>query len=164
MQYVILILGFILNYFLFSNSLFLQGWIVCSLLIKIFLQDITTFYISNFWMFASFFLIFLFPPTSLIESITGSLLYLIPCLLMKKICSKWIGNADLFYIGLFGWILGFQRMIICMLISILVGFLFYILFRMRKWIPFVSCLCVGFLIAMWKGYYLFSLLFMLLKG
>lgn len=159
-----IILGAILSFFLFSNALFFQGWIACSLLLKIFWEDMRTYYISSAWMIFSIIMLFLFPSTSFIESAVGELLYFIPCLLMKKIRPDWIGNADLFYIGLFGWILGIQRMIICMLISILVGFIFYIFFRVKKWIPFVSCLCIGFLISMWKGYYLFSLLFIVLKG
>ena len=115
------------------------------------LKDIHTYYIEKEWMIISLLLIFFFTPYS-IENVISSLVFGLPALCMYF--KKWIGSADVYYLFLFGFLLGMERMIICVFFSVVTGFLFFLL-KKDKIIPFVSCLCIGFFITALKGYSIF---------
>ena len=66
----------------------------------------------------------------------------------------WMGMADVAYMFYFGLLIGYERMIIAVLISVIFGFLFFVL-KKENMIPYLSCLSIGILFSLCKGYTLF---------
>lgn len=114
--------------------------------------DWKDYYIPIFWMIVSFGL-------CIGQSLDylACFLFLLPIGFIKIVRPNWIGSADVFYIGLFSWILGVERMIVCMLVAIGLSFC-DVIFLKRRLIPFVSFLAIGFIVALLKGYTIYGIL------
>ena len=83
--------------------------------------------------------------------------FLLPVVCLKWFCLDCIESADVFYIGLFACILGMERMIACLLLAIGFSFLFVLVYK-RRYIPFVSFLGLGFMVALARGYTIYGIL------
>ena len=130
-----------------SQSMFFQVEALILYLCCLGFQDYETYYISKHWILFSLILyIILFDHIQIRGCIFGLVGYV-----LYKIRPNWIGSADICFLLLFGFILGFERMYVCLMISLVVGATFY-LFSKHKLIPFVSCLCIGMFIAFLRGY------------
>ena len=150
---VILFLSFLLCFALAGPSWFVSWWITLFYCMNVFWMDFKSYYIPKSWMAAGCFLCFLWLPFHM----EASLLLGLPCLILWWKRPDWIGYADVFYIFLFGGILGMERMIVCMFAAVFLGFLYGGLFRGRL-IPFVSCLCAGFVLSFWRGFLIYDIL------
>lgn len=133
-------------------------YIVYFYLICLSIQDIKTYYISKRWMFLSL-IIFLLPAK---YSIATALVFGLPCGFFYK-TKRWMGSMDVYFVTLFGFILGWQRMIICMYVSIFLGFLWFV-FSKKKLCPFLACLSLGFILAFEKGYTIYYICLQMIKG
>lgn len=143
---------------------------VCALLLAActaaFFQDLLWYYFSAFWLWmlgictAAGLLL----PVPVFSRAAG-LLYALVMLPFYR--SEKTGSADVWAAAGMGIVLGFERMSICMLAACLSGFAFVLFHRIcRRFrqkekepllIPFVSCLCTGFAIALFRGWTLFAL-------
>ena len=128
-------------------------------LIFVFLQDLKTMYYSENWLYISLFILcFVWKPYDLSGSFYGVFMFGLPSALIYKIHKDWIGIADVLFLFYFGWILGYERMLVAMFIALLVAFLWYLISYFvlhKKEIPFVSCLCIGVGISYLIGYQIF---------
>ncbi len=122
------------------------------------IQDIRTYTISKRWVLFSFGFLLLVGQKSFVASI----LFGIPCFIFYRY-KKWMGSMDVYFIVLFSYVLGIERMIICMYVAILFGFLWF-LFTKNKYCPFLSCLSIGFIVAMEKGYFIYYFLVKIIIG
>lgn len=77
------------------------------------------------------------------------------------VCKKKMGSADLICLLVMGFVLGFERMSIALGIACLAGLMCLAAFRLDD-VPFVSFLCLGYLISLVRGYTIFSHLMLLL--
>lgn len=139
-------------------------WVMMVLfLYAAFLQDFLTFYFDWkiwLWLQAGFLIcgFLLFRP-SILQAAAGIVpaLLFIPFVLTKK-----MGLADLVLMAAFGMVLGIERAFICLLAGTLIGLILGIIQSLsssaEKDIPFVSCLCLGFLIAWARGYSIYAFL------
>ena len=80
----------------------------------------------------------------------SSLIFSIPSFILHK-KKQWIGQADVFYLFIYGLLLGYERLIVAVFLSILFGFIF-ILLKKEKMIPYLTCLNIGVFISLLKGY------------
>ncbi len=112
------------------------------------IQDYYTYYISKKWILPSLALLIYFHP----YSIGTSLIYGILSYIMYR--KHWMGMADVAYMFYFGLLIGYERMTIAVLISVIFGFLFFVL-KKENMIPYLSCLSIGILFSLCKGYTLF---------
>lgn len=73
------------------------------------------------------------------------------------------GSTDIWCAAWMGLVLGTERMTICILIACLCGLLIQYVRRLcrirQPMIPFVSCLCIGFMAALLRGWTLFDRFF-----
>lgn len=106
-------------------------------------------YISLWWIPPSLVVFSLYPPTIDWEHVCGAFLFGLPGAYMYHFKEHWIGSADVCFLFFFGLILGYQRMIIAMLVALPLGIFWS--FRKRD-VPFITCLCVGIWIAHRMGY------------
>jgi hypothetical protein len=123
------------------------------------LQDHQTMYIG--WQWKGLTVLFLatcFFLSTASYKLPGSLLFSVPAFFMSKKLG-WNGSADGWFLLLFGWILGLERMLICMLIT-LVGAFFYLVFTRQKQLPFLSFLAIGFLASLLRGYAIYATMFL----
>ena len=136
-----------------TSSWFYGWWFTLFCLLQIFWQDLKSYYISPAWMLVCLSFLIVWHP------FYGDsfLIFTLPVFCIQKWKKDWIGVADVYFIGLFAGILGWQRMVICMFLSIACGFVFAILFPKRL-IPFVSCLCIGFAVSFWRGFSIYGIL------
>ena len=149
----IVILSFILSALMATRSWFLFWWLTLFYIMHIFLMDYKTYYIPYLWIGLGCGLWILWPSFYILPVV----LFGFPCFFLWLMCPDKIGSADVFYICLFGSLLGLPRFIVCMLIATGCGFLYYML-HPKSMIPFVSCLCVGFVISFWRGFLLYDIL------
>lgn len=121
-------------------------------------QDYETYYVSKQWVLFSVILIVCFLDSIYISGISFSI---VACLMY--LCKKnWIGCADIGILFVFGLILGFKRMFVCLLIAIGIGLLFCILSK-KKIIPFITFLCIGAYIAILKGFSIWYMIYGILR-
>ncbi|MCF0106731.1 MAG: prepilin peptidase [Holdemanella sp.] len=66
-----------------------------------------------------------------------------------------MGSMDLYFLFYFGIYLGYERMIVSIFISIVIGCIF-LLIKKEKLIPFITCLSIGVWISLLRGYTLFE--------
>lgn len=118
-------------------------------------QDRQTYYISFVWSIPCMGILLGWYWIQQPFSIAGALLYGFPATVLKWKKPEWIGSADVILLYYFGFLLGVHRMMIAMLISIGVGFI-WSLFGKNKMIPYLSCLSIGVIISAWKGYTLWT--------
>ncbi|MCF0246872.1 MAG: hypothetical protein HUJ55_08645, partial [Ileibacterium sp.] len=77
--------------------------------------------------------------------------------LIMALCRK-MGSADVVFLGVMGWVLGLERMEAAMLISCILGLLWFALQRPKeKIVPFCCCLSLGLEAGLLFGYRLASL-------
>ncbi|MDD7281079.1 A24 family peptidase [Floccifex sp.] len=112
------------------------------------IQDGYTLYISKRWIIPSLLLLTFFDSYSLF---TGLFLGSVSYVMYRK---KWMGSADVLYMAYFGFLVGFERMMVALLIAVITGLVIYIK-KQDKMIPFLSCLSFGILISLCKGYTIF---------
>ncbi len=144
----------------------LAAWVVLSLFLFLpYCQDLLTFTFDwKIWgiYLAVFGLCFFFlNPMSFSSGMAGVL----PAFLMIPfILCYAMGSADFVFMLVFGFLLGFERATVCLVLGILLGLLYavlIVLFKVKcRLIPFVSALSLAFLIAFYRGY---SIWFFLLK-
>ena len=144
----ILLVGCFISMLISSSSLFFSWWFTISLGLYVAWLDWRDYYIPFVWMMFSLVLLLIWK----VHFDWSCLLFLVPTLILYRL--KWMGSADVFYIGLFSLLLGWQRMIVCMLVAIGCGFLM----GHKKLIPFVSCLWVGFFVSLWRGFLIYGIL------
>lgn len=113
------------------------------------LQDIKTMYIPKIYLIPTIPFLLYYYPYSLKNIICSLLFGFVSFYFHKR--RKWMGSMDVYFLFFFGLILGLERMIICMYISIGIGIL-WILISKRKICPFLFCLSIGFIVSMHKGY------------
>ncbi len=113
-------------------------------------QDYRSYYVDPKWILISI-LFLIFQPHHSYLSILSFLYGFVSLYFYKK---KQIGSMDVYYLFYFGLYLGYERMCISVMISVLIGILFY-LFRKEKLIPYITCLSCGVWISLLKGYTLF---------
>lgn len=123
-------------------------------LFAIAINDWQTMYFSKWWVLPSLVILGLFFPVDLVSSCMGTFLFGGMSILLYHIHHDWIGVADVAYLSYFGFLLGYERMTIALLIGISIG-LVYAYIRKAKTIPFLTCLSLGCLVAWWHGYELF---------
>lgn len=117
-------------------------------------QDIQTYYYSKKW----FILLFLFSSLWVQNwHYLCGFFYFFCSFILYCWKPEWIGSMDIMMMSCFGLILGFERMIVCIFISILCGLLYW-MFSKNKLIPFVSCLCIGFFISLLRGFQIYVIL------
>lgn len=125
-------------------------------LLVVCIQDAKTMYFSKRWILPSLILgLLVWKPYDLWGSLLGAILFGLPSLCMFHCRKDWIGSADVCFLFYFGWILGYERMIVAMFIALIIGFLWLGLgkrFFAAKEIPFVSCLAIGVSISLFCGY------------
>lgn len=131
---------------LISNSIY--EWSFFSFLSLMAIQDYKTYYFSKYWLVG---LIFVWFGQ---RDMLSSLVFGLPCWIMYVKRSEWIGSVDCIMISCLAFILGLERMIVCMCMALFLGFIYHFIYRDRL-IPFVSCLAVGAIVAYLKGYMLF---------
>lgn len=123
------------------------------------LQDEKTLHIGKSWILYSFILlIVLFPDPVNEKNVLGALLFSLPGIVMCK-WKGWLGSADSWFLSLFGFLLGSERMIVCMLICCLLGCIYAFLFKKEK-LPFLSFLAAGFIASFLRGYLLYAKIFL----
>jgi hypothetical protein len=123
------------------------------------LQDHQTMYIDWHWKGLSILLIAMcaaFAPAG--YRLQGCLLFSLPAFFMHRYFG-WNGSADGWFLLLFGWILGLERMLICMLATLVCAFL-YLAFTRKKQLPFLSFLSIGFLASLLRGYAIYATMFL----
>ena len=123
-------------------------------LFAIAINDWQTMYFSKWWALPSLVILGLFFSVFLVSSCMGTFLFGGMSILLYHIHHDWIGVADVAYLSYFGFLLGYERMTIALLIGISIG-LVYAYIRKAKTIPFLTCLSLGCLVAWWHGYELF---------
>ena len=148
-----LILSGLLSWCMATVSWFYGWWFTLFCLMNVFYNDAKTYYISPMWMLVCLSFLLIWQPIYW----DSFVVFLFPVLIMKGIKKDWIGWADVFFIGLFALILGWQRMVVCMFLSVFCGFV-YCLFFPKRLIPFVSCLCIGFVVSFWRGFLIYGIL------
>ena len=145
-----------------SQDIFWFSQLFFTFLFCLFEQDRHTYYISWHWLIVCVCIAIGFVGTFQSLPWQGALLYSVPALFLHRRKPEWIGIAVVYFLGFFGCLLGMHRMMVAVLISVLFGLLWSV-FRQKKMIAYVSCLCVGVWIAYVKGYYLWDILFSLLS-
>lgn len=126
-------------------------------LLALAIQDFKTMYISRKWIPITIFfsiLLFKYGYVDLMNRVMGSIIYGIVSLIMHRFKPNWLGSADVIFLFLFGFLLGYERMMIAMLIALDIGLVWILGFKKDK-IPFLSCLCVGVMISILKGYMIY---------
>lgn len=121
--------------------------LIYTFLACLFVQDEQTYHISKYWYCLSLFLILWNGKVYFTGLIFGGLAFI-----MKLWKTDWIGSADIFYLILFGLLLGFERMLVLVWTALVVGFVYA---YKRSLIPFVSCMVLGFYLAYARGYSIF---------
>lgn len=147
--YCALCLGFelfLLCYFPFSisRSIFFL-YLECLLF-----QDAKSYYIGPEWILPTVMLLliyFNFFPVSIL----GACMFGVPCFVLYRVKSNWLGSADVIYFFIFGGILGVERMLVAVSIALICGFV-WLLIKPNSLVPFCSCLSVGVMISILKGY------------
>lgn len=117
-------------------------------------QDYATYYISKIWILFSMILIVCFFDSLNISGV----LFGVVAGIMYFLKQDWIGSVDILILFVFGLILGFERMFVCVLIAVIIGLLFYALSK-KKIIPFITCLCIGAYISIVKGFTIWYLIY-----
>ena len=130
----------------------MKNCIVWLFLLYIAYLDWKSYYVSPIFMGISFLLLAFYP-----WDWFSFFIFFVPVFWLRRFRMDWLGSADVFYIGLFALLLGVERMVVCMLVAIGVGFLFLLVFKKRM-VPFVSCLVIGFLVALYRGYTIYGIL------
>lgn len=121
-------------------------------------KDYETMYIEKYWIFPSILLLFFCSSyVPLLNRICTSLVFLFVSGTIKLIKSDWIGSDDVCYLVFFGFYLGIERMLVALYISVLLG-IFWILYKKKHILPYISCLAIGVWIAVLKGYTIFYFL------
>ena len=141
--------SFLLSFCMADAHSFFSWWLTLSLGAHIAYMDYREYYVSPVWMALSTCLIVLWKRIDVV----CCLLYVIPVFILYR-WKRWMGSADVFYIGLFALVLGQERMFVCMLISIGLGFCL----GYKRLIPFVSCLWVGFVLSLRRGFLMYGIL------
>lgn len=123
------------------------------------LQDEKTLHIGKEWILYSLVVfIVLFPHDPGMNNWIGGLLFSIPAVIMSK-WKGWLGSADGWFLALFGFLLGVQRMIVCMFITCITGFLYAFAFKKEK-LPFLSFLAFGLIASFLRGYFVYAKIFL----
>ena len=146
---VLFSLSFIFSLWISNASTFFSWWVTLSLGFHIAYMDFKDYYVSPIWMALSLCLIILWKHMDIV----CCLLYVIPVFILYK-KTHWMGSADVYFSGLFALVLGRERMFICMLISIGIG----LCLGYKKLIPFVSCLWLGFVLSLWRGFLMYGIM------
>lgn len=123
------------------------------------LQDYKTMYISKVWIFPTMiFYVLCATEVGWINRILTSGIFFLVCMLMKYKHTNWIGSADVWYLTFFSFFLGYERMLIALWISLILGFIWMIVLYIQKKeciLPYLCCLSIGVFVAWLKGYTLF---------
>lgn len=152
--FVFLLFMFVSVFISSLSSSFYKMMAIFTFLMIVSYQDIQTYYYSKIW----FLLILLFTLGWVCHwHYFCGLFYFLCSYCLYRMKKEWLGSMDCMVLTCFGLILGFERMIVCLLISILCG-LVYHLFSKNKMIPFVSCLCIGFFISLLRGFQIYVIL------
>ena len=121
-------------------------------------KDYKTMYIEKYWIIPSGILLFFCSSyVSFVNRFFTCLFFLVLSGGMKLLKPSWIGSADVCFLMFFGFYLGFERMLVALYISVVLGFLF-IWIKKERLFPYISCLAMGVWIAYLKGYTLFYFL------
>lgn len=123
-------------------------------LLALAIQDLKTMYISKKWIPVTILFSILLYKYSYVDPLSrlfASFVYGIVSAVLYKWKSYWLGSADVIFLFLFGFLLGYERMMIAMLIALIIGFIWILGLKKDK-IPFLSCLCIGVIISILHGY------------
>lgn len=125
-------------------------------------EDWHSRYLHPLWLIAMAALVFFTPSQAaeVSQRLAGMTFGLValPFFLKKK-----MGSADVICLLAFGWILGFDRMCICVLMACAMGMICALALHLPD-LPFVSFLLAGFWIALGQGYGLHARLMLLIAG
>ena len=128
------------------------------------IQDWRTYYFSKWWFVPSLWIgaLWLDRYGWKGENVVCAIYFCLPGIFAWK--KGWMGSADCWFLFYFGILLGWRRMSVAVCIAVAAGCLL-VMKKKESYIPFVSCLCLGVWIAYWKGYWIFSHIFLnLLSG
>lgn len=128
-------------------------------LFSVFYNDIKTMYFSKVWSLISLPFLLCFPSVSFLNRCMSSLIFFLVSFCMYKFHRDWLGSADVCFLGYFGFCLGFERFLVALYISLLIGFIWlFVLYVQKKAciLPYLSCLSIGVWIAWMRGYTLFD--------
>lgn len=159
--------GWILVFWIVPVSLFLKYFIgsdrlvrACLLILMaaaVFFQDLKTLYFSKRWLALLGGMILIVLPFETLPFLQR-LAALFPGALMSFFwLRKSCGSADVIVLTALGFVLGFERFLVCLLVSCLMALGYAWLSRQRQ-IPFLSFLAMGFLWSWSCGYRLFDFL------
>lgn len=118
------------------------------------IQDFKTMYISKKWISITILfsiILFRYSYVEFSNRLFGACTYGVVSLFMYIVKSNWLGSADVIFLFLFGFLLGYERMTVSMIIALTIGFIWILVLKKDK-IPFLSCLCIGVLISILYGY------------
>ncbi|MBB5183620.1 prepilin peptidase [Catenisphaera adipataccumulans] len=118
-------------------------------------RDWRTMYFSKHWFWICLGMIPVYYQFSFFlpaESIPGAFLFSMPAFFFHHY-KQWLGSADVWFLGYFGFILGYPRMIVAMMIAVPIG-LTYLAISKKAAVPFVSCLCIGVSASLFWGYHI----------
>ena len=138
--------------FIVSHSIYMI--LFESFLYGIAYKDYTSYYVNYYFIPVSI-LFLIFSPFHTYFSILSGLFGCVGLYFYKK---KGLGSMDVYFLFYFGLYLGYERMVVAIGISTILGIL-YGCIKKEKLIPYVSCLSIGVWISLLKGYTLYSLLF-----
>lgn len=136
---------------------------ICLVLFLYFLKDLLTFRFRRPWFFCWIVFCLLAGFFIPIESSSRFFGILFSLILLPGVLAGKTGTADLVFSLGIGFLLGLERTLICFLFAVLSGLFYPALLRILRiendgLIPFVSCLCPGFLVSWACGYHLFALI------
>lgn len=127
-----------------------------------FYQDLQTCHFSKgwLWILAAVLVFALRQPVDLLSRLLAMSFGGAALFLWRR---QAMGSADVFCLMAFGFLLGLERMLVCLLVSCLAALVFRQASRQRL-IPFISFLSWGFLISWFRGYTLYGQIGRLLEA